>query len=199
MNKLALFALSLLTCFSFIYAIDDLDNMDEPTRGCACAGGGAAGIYLFNKRADERFIQDLLKDENLLPQSKNWTLEQGSHEFDFDGLKIKVENNTGYVYKIGNKPVGFIHFWTVGDSGYIARLVVSRPNRKKGYGSQLMKKAIGQMKNLKMKRIIIQNRPSLKWIAKWYEKLGFKPKFNPALGDTPEYFKLNLTPKKLNN
>lgn len=92
---------------------------------------------------------------------------------------LKSHTDQYYCAEIDNKVIGFCSiwiknsFWQEGSLGYIGELVVDKPLRSQGIGTQLLKKAFKYAEEKGCKRIELDSAFSREEAIQFYETLGF--------------------------
>lgn len=149
--------------FTLVILISSLNNINS-------------SIEKFNTARDKEFVANLLDHERqwLPDEGDIKDLEEGDFEIDFKIFKAPITNKTIYLYFVDNKPIGFISFWMIHNTGQILRLAILPEYRRKGYAKELVLYAIEAMRFKGAQVIMIETLPENIIAQNLYEKLGFE-------------------------
>jgi len=79
--------------------------------------------------------------------------------------------------------VGYIDYWRVHEEGHIMTVAVAAGNRRQGLGEKLIRQALAVLERHRVKRVLLEVRPSNNAARTLYDKLGFY-----QLGVRPRYY-----------
>jgi ribosomal protein S18 acetylase RimI-like enzyme len=88
--------------------------------------------------------------------------------------KIEFQPDLFFIGLLGGQVVGSIMVGYEGHRGWINYLAVAPEYQKRGYGTKLVLKAIGELKKLGCLKINLQVRRSNTSVVEFYNHLGFK-------------------------
>ncbi|HZW61575.1 MAG TPA: GNAT family N-acetyltransferase [Candidatus Babeliales bacterium] len=135
-----------------------------------------AQVERYNQSRDRASVLEMIKkNAAVFVDAAEEDAQEGSFELDF-GQKFTLKR-TIYVYREGNKTVGFISYLTMGDEnpmGMIARLAILPEYCKKGFAQALIKQAMQDLQKQNKKAVLVTfvegNTPA----ERLYEKVGFE-------------------------
>ena len=117
----------------------------------------------------------------LLKQVFNIKYVHNDPELSID-MKVKHSKDLLFVAEEDNLIIGTVMAGFDGHRGWIYSLAVNPDFRRKGIGSQLMKKAINELKSLGCLKVNLQIEKDNFDVVSFYEKIGFSTEDRISMG-----------------
>ncbi len=96
--------------------------------------------------------------------------------------KLDFQPELFFIALLGNEVIGSVMAGYDGHRGWLYYLAVLPEYRRKGYGRQLVEKAVSELRKLGCLKVNLQVRANNASVVEFYEHLGFKRENRVSLG-----------------
>ena len=127
------------------------------------------------KKSDKKYFAKWWRDNELLELTSGVMEKISDAELDeYFKLILESVDDLHFIIQLDRKVIGHVNLIKCSDEWYETQIIIGdREFRGSGYGPQAIKLLIGNAKNLGIKKIFLEVRPTNIRAIKAYEKSGF--------------------------